>query len=70
MTHKPTLRLVLAILMYAGIAVFLFPYVAGKVSAGAPFLIVGAIVAVASGLLRGFLTEGECHDRTISRPTP
>ena len=70
MTHKPTLRVILAIVMYAGIGLFLFPYVTGKISAGIIFLIIGALVAVSSGLVRCFLTEGECSERTISRPIP
>jgi hypothetical protein len=50
----------LTILMYAGIVVFLFPYVTGKLTTGIIFLIVGAGTAVVCGLLRCYLTEGDC----------
>ena len=60
---RSTVRALFTVLMYAGILVFLFPYVTGRISAGIPFLIVGAILAVASGMLRCILTEGDCKER-------
>jgi hypothetical protein len=59
MTRK-NLRVVLTILMYAGVAIFLFPYFSGKITAGVLFMIVGAVVTVGCGLLRCYLTEGDC----------
>jgi hypothetical protein len=59
MTRR-ALRIMLTILMYAGIVVFLFPYVTGRLTTGIIFLIVGAGAAVVCGLLRCYLTEGDC----------
>lgn len=59
MTRR-AVRTILTILMYAGIVVFLFPYVTGKLTTGIIFLIVGAGAAVVCGLLRCYLTEGDC----------
>ncbi len=57
---KKVLRVVLTILMYAGVVVFLLPYVTGRLTAGVIFLIIGAGSAVICGLLRCYLTEGDC----------
>jgi hypothetical protein len=54
------MRIVLTILMYAGVVVFLFPYFSGKLSTGAIFMIFGAGATVIFGLLRCYLTEGDC----------
>jgi hypothetical protein len=57
---KKFVRIMLTILMYAGILVFLFPYFTGRLTTGIIFLIVGAGSAVVCGLLRCYLTEGDC----------
>lgn len=57
---RKTWRLVLTILMYAGVVVFLLPYFRGKIMAGIWFMIIGAGMAVVFGLLRCYLTEGDC----------
>jgi len=57
---KSALRMVLTILMYAGVVVFLFPYLTGRITAGILFMIIGAGIAVSCGLLRCYLTEGDC----------
>ncbi len=57
---RQVLRGVLTILMYAGVVVFLYPYVRGSLSGGVIFMIVGAGAAVVFGLLRCYLTEGDC----------
>ena len=67
---KPVLRSVLTILMYIGVAVFLAPYVRGTPSTGIPFLIGGAALTVLCGMLRCFLTEGDCTERTIFKAHP
>ena len=67
---KSTLRIVLTILMYSGAIVFLAPYFSGHLQRSIPFLIGGALATVVFGLLRCFLTEGECSDRTFPRPNP
>jgi hypothetical protein len=46
--------------MYAGVAVFLFPYFTGRISTGVIFMIVGAGATVVFGILRCYLTEGDC----------
>ena len=46
--------------MYAGVVVFLFPYFAGRITTGVLFMIIGAGFAVVCGLLRCYLTEGDC----------
>jgi hypothetical protein len=57
---KGILRIVLTILMYAGVCVFLFPYFTGRLMSGVPFMILGAACTVVCGLLRCYLTEGDC----------
>jgi hypothetical protein len=57
---RKVLRVILTILMYAGVVVFLLPYLTGKLTAGVLFLIIGAGSAVIFGLLRCYLTEGDC----------
>ena len=53
-------RVLLTILMYAGVVVFLFPYVTGRITTGILFMILGAGLTVVCGLLRCYLTEGDC----------
>ncbi|MDQ2833474.1 MAG: hypothetical protein M3Y50_06945 [Acidobacteriota bacterium] len=57
---KGTLRVVLTILMYAGVVVFLLPYFTGRITTGFLFMILGAGATVICGLLRCYLTEGDC----------
>jgi len=59
---KSTWRIILTILMYGGVVVFLIPYFRGKImtSSGIWFMIVGVGMAVVCGLLRCYLTEGDC----------
>ncbi len=57
---RQVVLIVLTILMYAGVVVFLYPYLRGTLSSGFIFMIVGAGAAVVFGLLRCYLTEGDC----------
>ena len=57
---RQSLRVLLTILMYAGVLVFLIPYFRGTVTTSILFLILGAGFAVLCGLLRCYLTEGDC----------
>jgi hypothetical protein len=57
---KKIMRIVLTILMYAGVLVFLIPYFKGTITTSIFFLIFGAGFAVLCGLLRCYLTEGDC----------
>jgi len=61
------LRIILTILMYAGIALFLFPYITGAITQGVLFMIFGAAMAVGCGLLRCYLTEGDCRHHESGR---
>ena len=57
---KSILRIVLTILMYAGVALFLFPYFTGRIMSGVPLMIIGVGCTVVCGFLRCYLTEGDC----------
>ena len=54
------MRVILTVLMYSGFLIFLFPYVTGRITTGVLFMIVGAGLTVVCGLLRCYLTEGDC----------
>jgi hypothetical protein len=45
--------------MYGGVGLFLLPYVLEKASLAPILMLLGAIVAVACGLLRCYFTESE-----------
>ncbi len=62
---KCTLRTVFTILMYAGVALFLIPYITGRVVTQAIVLLVGASSAVIFGLLRCYCTEGDCAEKHL-----
>jgi hypothetical protein len=57
---KKFMRIVLTILMYVGVLVFLIPYFRGTITTSIIFLILGAGFTVLCGLLRCYLTEGDC----------
>ena len=57
---KMVLRIVLTILMYAGVVVFVYPYLTGRIMTGIGYMIAGAAMTVVFGLLRCYLTEGDC----------
>lgn len=57
--HRHTVRTVLTILMYAGVGLFLLPYLTGKASTAPLLMVLGAMISVVCGLLRCYLTEGE-----------
>jgi hypothetical protein len=58
---KSVLRTVLTILMYVGVIIFLVPYFVGMITSGIGLMIGGAALAVVCGLLRCYLTEGDCE---------
>jgi hypothetical protein len=62
-----TLRYIFTVLIYAGVAIFLWPYFTGHISTGLIFLVIGIGLAVISGIFRACLVEGDCPDRI---PTP
>ena len=57
--HRSTVRAVLTILMYAGVGIFLLPYVFGKASTAPMLMLLGGSISVVCGLLRCYLTENE-----------
>jgi hypothetical protein len=65
---KCTMRNILTVLLYAGVLIFLVPYLTGHFSTGFLFLLGGAGLTVVCGLLRCCLTEGDCSDRIPARP--
>jgi hypothetical protein len=67
---KSALRILLTVLMYSGVLVFLYPYVVGTLSSGILLLIAGAGLAVSCGLLRCYLTEGDCSKNPVTKPAP
>jgi hypothetical protein len=57
--NRQTGRILLTILMYAGVGIFLLPYFTGKASTAPMLMLLGTIVAVVCGLLRCYLMEGD-----------
>jgi hypothetical protein len=58
-----TLRYLVTVLLYAGVAIFLWPYFTGRIATGIFFLVGGITLAVVCGIVRCGLTEGDCPDR-------
>jgi hypothetical protein len=67
---RRTLRYLLTILLYTGVIIFLIPYITGHVFTGILFLIGGISLIVICGILRCYLTDGDCTDRNVSKPGP
>jgi len=65
-----SLRYLFTVLLYVGVAIFLWPYFTGHLYTGMLLLVGGAGLAVVSGLLRCCLTEGDCPDRLPTKPAP
>jgi hypothetical protein len=63
-----TLRQVFTVLIYAGVAVFLYPYFTGRLSTGIFFLVAGIGLAVLASILRCACVEGDCTDRIPPKP--
>ncbi|HEV2618425.1 MAG TPA: hypothetical protein VGU23_00635 [Acidobacteriaceae bacterium] len=61
-----TLRNIFTVLIYAGVAIFLYPYVTGHFSGGVIYLVAGIGLAVLCGILRCVCIEGDCPDRIAS----
>jgi hypothetical protein len=64
-----TLRNIFTVLIYAGVGVFLYPYITGRLSSGIFFLVAGIGLAVLSSILRCACIEGDCSDRIPSDPS-
>ena len=66
-----TLRYLFTVVMYAGIAVFLIPYISGKISSGVILLIAGMGIAIVSGLLRCYYSEVDTSEQHLpEKPCP
>jgi len=65
-----TLRQVFTVLIYAGVGIFLFPYLTGHFSDALIFLVAGIGLAVLCGILRAVCIEGDCSDRIPPKPGP
>jgi hypothetical protein len=63
-----TLRYLLTVLLYAGVAIVLVPYIMGHTTTGLIFLLGGLGLALVCGFLRCYLTEGDCTERTPVPP--
>lgn len=63
-----TLRNIFTVLLYAGVGIFLFPYLTGHFSNAIPYLVAGIGLSVLCGVVRCFYTEGDCPDRVPSKP--
>ncbi|MDR3745656.1 MAG: hypothetical protein P4K80_05950 [Acidobacteriaceae bacterium] len=63
-----TLRSIFTVLIYAGVVIFLFPYLIGRLTHVEFYALVGLGLAAVSGILRCCFLEGDCTDRLPSRP--
>jgi hypothetical protein len=63
-----TLRNIFTVLIYFGVALFLYPYITGRLSSGIFYLVAGICLAVLCGILRCACIEGDCPDRIASDP--
>jgi hypothetical protein len=63
-----TLRNIFTVLIYAGVAIFLYPYITGHFSNAIFYLVAGIGLAVLCGILRCACIEGDCPDRIPSDP--
>jgi hypothetical protein len=63
-----TIRNIFTVLLYAGVGIFLFPYLTGHFSNALLYLVAGIGLAVVCGVLRCCYTEGDCPDRIPPRP--
>ncbi len=66
---KCTLRSIFTVLIYAGVVVFLFPYLIGRLTNVGFFVLVGLGLAVVCGILRCCYAEGDVGD-CATGPTP
>jgi hypothetical protein len=57
-----TLRNIFTVLLYAGVGVFLFPYLTGHLGHALMYLLIGIGIAVVFGILRCCCVEGDCTD--------
>ncbi|HWB32553.1 MAG TPA: hypothetical protein VG714_05205 [Acidobacteriaceae bacterium] len=58
-----TLRYIFTVLIYAGVAMFLYPYLTGRLHTALIFVVAGICIAVFAGIMRCAFVEGDCPDR-------
>jgi hypothetical protein len=63
-----TLRNIFTVFIYAGVAIFLYPYLTGHFSNAILYLVAGIGLAVLCGILRCVCIEGDCPDRVPTNP--
>ena len=65
-----TLRYLFTILLYAGVAFVLIPYMIGQTTRALLYLLVGIGIALVCGFARCYLMEGDCDERLPDLPHP
>jgi hypothetical protein len=65
---KCTLRSIFTVLLYAGVGLFLYPYLTGHFSNAVIFLVAGIGLAVLCGILRCSFEEGDCTQERSQHP--
>ncbi len=63
-----TLRYLATLAMYVGVAICIIPYVSGKIYTGLIFLACGGALAICSGLVRCYYTEGDSPEQGDNSP--
>ena len=58
-----TLRYLLTVVLYAGVAFVLIPYIIGQTSRALSYLLIGIGIALVAGFARCYFMEGDCPDR-------
>ena len=67
---KCILRSIFTVLIYAGVVIFLFPYLIGRLTNVGYFVLAGLGLAVVCGILRCCCTEGDCIEPVPTPATP
>ena len=65
-----TLRYLLTVVLYAGVAFVLVPYIIGQTSRALLYLLVGIGIALVAGFARCYFMEGDCDDPMKNAPHP
>jgi len=65
-----TLRSIFIVLLYAGVAVFLFPHFIGRLTHVGFYAFVGLGIAAICGALYCCCIEGDCKEPIPAKPTP
>jgi len=66
---KCILRSIFTVLIYAGVVIFLFPYLIGRLTNVGYFVLAGLGLAVVCGILRCCCTEGDEGDCNVDPTT-